>query len=196
MRIGRIVKELKNTRGEIIVHISDTPSMVISYVVKLVNRLGARYLIHTGDFVDEMKSSHPLYSSKGYSKKLENLIRKLTLSSAEYIYMIPGNHDEVEFISGFSEKIKIIPEGTVIEIDNLVISTAHKYENLKIVNQDEKRVIYMYGHNCYSVDSMNYLNGYCSINVIATEPYGVFKLKYPFLTDVLRGNYSHFRKGL
>ncbi len=199
MRFKRLLKEIdisNDEKGKIIVHISDTPSLIISQIINMVNKLGADYLIHTGDFVDELKSDHPLFSEKIYQQRLERLIKRFVSSEVGNIVLVPGNHDNLDFVRDIPEKVKILPEGSILDIGELTLSVAHTFENLRVVNGIKNNTVYLYGHNRYRVNAENYLNGYCCINILFTNPFKVYKINYPFFTELLRGNYDIFKKGL
>lgn len=50
-----IPAELADTKGPLLLHISDTPQEIYPYIIKFVQMLQPSYIVHTGDLVDNIK---------------------------------------------------------------------------------------------------------------------------------------------
>jgi len=182
--------------GDILVHVSDTPLISLLYIKKIVKKLNAKYVIHTGDFIDELKTTHPLFDEKDYERAISKFMNKLKGLSIDDIYLVPGNHDNPTLLEKYKDDFKIIREGSVIDIGGVSFSVAHDYNNLKVISGKRGRVYYLYGHNRYRDEREQYLNGYCSINIIFIDSFKVYSIPYPFFVNIVRGKNHPIKIGL
>ena len=196
MKLRDLIKYRSDYKGNVVVHISDTPLISFAYVKKIIRKLSVNYLIHTGDFIDELKSTHPLFETKDYEKALDRFIKKLRTLSIEEIYLIPGNNDNPDILEKYKNEFNIVKEGSLLKIENVNFSVAHDYNNLKEIPEQSEKVFYLYGHNRYKDKRKNFLNGYCHINVIFINVLKVYRISYPFFVNVVRESVQSIKIGL
>ncbi|MEG6615062.1 metallophosphoesterase [Peptococcaceae bacterium 1198_IL3148] len=174
--------ELCGTTEHKVLHLSDTPTSLYSAIGCLVNTLKPEVIIHTGDLADDIKLEHNAHRIDLYDQAVEPLIKMLENSSADKICIIPGNHDDVDVISGHIAKTELLTEGQVVEINNYSFGLAHRLKRLP-PRADYK----LYGHNfkrpLKKMENEVYLNGIQSINVILLPSNEVVKIPYTWGTN-------------
>ncbi|MFW5976796.1 MAG: metallophosphoesterase family protein [Bacillota bacterium] len=170
-----IPEELKETEETILLHISDTPENIFSYILTLIDELSPDIIVHTGDLVDNYKLGLGL-SQKRYEKKVTKLIQGLENCNSNKIYLVPGNHDSREILENQVEKIIIKDEGSIINIEGQKIGISHFMERLPLETR-----INLYGHNKKSGEQEDiiYLNGILNINIILFPSLKTFFIPYP-----------------
>ncbi|SHK57266.1 metallophosphoesterase [Tepidibacter formicigenes] len=178
-----IPKCLKDRKGEVILHISDTPYSFFYPLKKVIKKLKPDYIIHTGDLVDNIKLEFCHYSLYTYTKRLRILVDILENSKAKKIYVCVGNHDEKETIKKLSKRIHIVEKSKNIKIKNLNLRISH-YSDEIIKNPLEYN---LFGHDLSIKNKIDkervYLNGIESINIIDVDNGEVTNLPYPFGLD-------------
>lgn len=176
---------LKDIKGPILLHISDTPVDIYNYIFRIVDILKPEYIIHTGDMVDNIKLENYKNRIESYHSGVEQLINGLEKNEFSEIYYVLGNHDDYKTISQLSKRGIILEEG-LLTIDgcNLAISHYHSEYPYEVDFN-------LYGH---SFEPMHYnnngtvgLNGILNINIIDLSDKNVFHLKYPVGTNISRG---------
>lgn len=188
----KIIKALYHISGRIyipssvlnnspkIIHISDTPTVIYGEIIHLIKRLNPKCIIHTGDIADDIKLEIYPFKNEQYRKQTKSFINTLLNHVNSEIIFIPGNHDDIDFLKTFNN-IKILEEGSTIDIDTFTFGVAHKFQNLP----KDKCDYFLFGHdNKEFLD--NYLNGINNINIIDTSKNKVFHLEYPIYTDNYR----------
>lgn len=180
-----IPEALNHINEPLILHISDTPSEIYPYLYKIIQQLSPKYIIHTGDLVDDIKLEYLQEQKVNYKKNVQNLFSHLKKMNSFEFYMIPGNHDCPETIQSLWKDVKVLHEGITLQIGNLTIGAAHFFEKLP-----EEADIYLYGHNLHREEGDRgkyvYLNGIHNIHVISTLTKQIFYIPYPLNTNGLR----------
>ncbi|WP_432664338.1 metallophosphoesterase [Wukongibacter baidiensis] len=178
-----IPEEIMNCKEEKLLHISDTPSSFYSGLNQLIQKLNPKYIVHTGDMVDNIKLE--LYPSKRklYRDKVKILIDMLEDSSADRIYIVMGNHDDYEIVSDYAKRSTIIKESSIIDIDNIQYKVSHFSKD--VANTSAK--YNLFGHDLAMISRIEkdkvYLNGITGINIIALKSGKIFVLPYPYGTN-------------
>ena len=193
--LKNIIEDKKDYKGDVLMHISDTPLISLQYIKRLIGKISVKYLIHTGDFIDNLKTTHPLFEKKDYERALSKFVSKLENFPVKYVYLVPGNHDDLSVLEKYKNMFNIVTEGNIINISGISFSVAHDYHNLKEISKDNK-IFYLYGHNRYKNGRDNFLNGYCSINIIFIDNLKVYKIPYPFYVNIIRGKNQLLKIGL
>ncbi|KRQ87881.1 hypothetical protein ABG79_00046 [Caloramator mitchellensis] len=160
-----------------IVHISDTPSFIYNSIIKMLEKIKPKTIIHTGDIADDIKLELRPQLIDVYKKESNKFILQLS-NHSEKVYIIPGNHDSIENLT-IPDNVEVKYEGETIKIDDIKLGLAHKFENLPD-NVD----LFLFGHDLNSGD-FRYLNGIKNINVIKGRK-EIIKLCYPIGTDNYR----------
>ncbi|MGI6226433.1 MAG: metallophosphoesterase [Peptococcales bacterium] len=178
-------KLLSNPEPKVL-HISDTPTVFYSSLAKIIKKLEPQYIIHTGDLVDNIKLDIRPNKLKEYQDGVYSLLNILEGSTAQKIYITPGNHDDLEIIEMASRRSIILTQNQVININNIEIKASHYHEDL--VNSQVK--YNLFGHDVVPKSSLNkgmlFLNGIESINIITLYSGHVFALPYPLGTNDAR----------
>lgn len=189
LNIPYIPKELKNISGPFLVHISDTPQEIYTYLIRLIRRIKPSYVIHTGDIADDLKIEINPEKIPQYSMALWKLIPKIEKSVKGEILYVMGNHDKEEIVEEIKEKGKIT-HGK-IKIHGKIFYLAHYFPE-----EDIKEVDYvLFGHNLDSLTHNDgekmFLNGIEGINIINIKTGDCYTLPYPLGTNRFRKIEQH-----
>lgn len=178
-----ITQDIRRCNEDILLHISDTPSSFYPGLKLLIKDLKPKYIIHTGDLVDNIKLE--LHPSKRdmYKKKVKVLINILENSFADEIYLVLGNHDDFSIVKNFSKRSIIVEKASIINIDNTTYNISHFSD--EIIKVPAKYNLYGHDLNIPSKieNDKTYLNGIDGINIIALRSKKIFVLPYPFGTN-------------
>ncbi len=98
------------TGGELLLHVSDTPREIHSFVLRLLDAIRPAVFVHTGDFVDDVKLEHAPERRHIHEHYLKRLIERIELRAFCHAYYVPGNHDDADILRSASRT------GTVIEV--------------------------------------------------------------------------------
>lgn len=178
-----VPKELKHLNSNLLLHISDTPTIFYSPLRKLINKLKPTYIIHTGDLVDNIKLEIFPARKDEYTVRLKKLISILEKSSAKKIYICLGNHDHKKIVKKITNKCFLIDLCRTLDIENNSIQISHfSFEILK------HPVTYnLFGHdlslNTKIENNHTYLNGISGINIIDLNTKKIYILPYPYGTN-------------
>lgn len=183
-----ISKELlKDIKGPILLHISDTPVDVYNYIFRIVDVLKPEYIIHTGDMADNIKLG--IYKNRidCYDKGVTKLIEGLEKNKFTKIYYVMGNHDDYKTVSQLTEKGTVLEDDGILTINGFNIAVSHYYKEDSYNNIDFN----LYGHS-FEPDHYNEketvgLNGLLNINIIDLSNKNVFHLEYPIGINSSRG---------
>ncbi len=178
--VPKELEEAMAAEEDIILHLSDTPSYAYRSVITLVDILKPRIIIHTGDLADDIKLELYPDLTFNYREKAVPFLRELEKSTAGEIYIVPGNHDLESLLEKEAGRIKIVPDGTVIEIHERKVGLAHCQENLP-PSADYN----LFGHNldCPADGNPCTLNGCRSINIILYPSWRIYHIPYPVGTN-------------
>ncbi len=179
-----ISENIINNNEKKLLHISDTPACIYPYIFKIIEELNPDIIIHTGDLVDNIKLGNGASLGR-YIISLEHLLRYFEKNRDKDIYIVPGNHDSIKVLRQKVEHVKIIKEGSVVNIHGIDFGLAHFRERLPL---PLKTMINLYGHSkeVYADGDKIYLNGLLSINIILLPSLYIEKLAYPLKTDNAR----------
>ncbi|KAB3540988.1 metallophosphoesterase [Alkaliphilus pronyensis] len=174
---------IKEAVGPMLIHISDTPSDIYTYIYRVIEKVKPKYIIHTGDLVDDIKLEILKGFKDEYYKNAKKLIKRLDASDAITYYAL-GNHDDHNIVTGLTDRGIVIEKATV-EIESLIFHLNHYHED-----NNEDKDFYLFGHGFYpahynGTDFIG-LNGLLNINIIDLSTKKVYQLKYPIGTNRLR----------
>lgn len=180
---------LLNTNEKKVLHLSDTPTSLYPAINDLITSLKPDAIIHTGDLADDIKLEYNPNNLESYARAVKPFLEMMERCTAEQIFIVPGNHDNVQFLSQIVNKSKLIKEGEFIDIGRRTFGLAHKIKRLPHLLQSTH--FNLYGHN-FKLPKENcsntvYLNGIQNINVILLPSNNVIKIPYPW-------NTNHYRK--
>ncbi len=180
--IPRYLRELDE---DIILHVSDTTTNFFPDMKKLLNVLKPKYIIHTGDLVDNIKLQFVKASASRYEMRVKTLLEMMENSSAKDIYISLGNHDSYPIIKKISKRSHVVKDIECISIEGIDIVVSHFPK--KIMDYKGKCKYFLFGHSLdlhtQKIDEKIYLNGISSINIIALKSRKIYKLPYPYVVD-------------
>lgn len=177
------IDEIRERGQVILLHISDTPDIIYSFIFSVIDRLKPDYIIHTGDIVDNVKLAAG-GSILAYQRSLQRFVRELNKRDWAEKYIIPGNHDSLDCIREYAgSDIYLKEEGDIINIGDTDIGLAHYMEDLPA-----DTVMSLYGHDKSMIESNKlFLNGLLNLNIVLLPSREIYKFSYPAGTDIDRG---------
>ena len=172
--------------SNLLLHISDTPSQFYPELKRIIKLIRPRYIVHTGDLADNIKTEFSPSLLTKYKHEVAKLLDILNTADTENTYITIGNHDDYDFLDKNKGKIDIYTKMGQININQTKFVFSHYWDYLK----QEKADIYLYGHDIKQktliTESAIYLNGIISINLINLDTMEVRSIKYPFGTNTAR----------
>ncbi|SKC65183.1 metallophosphoesterase [Maledivibacter halophilus] len=186
--LGRVYipRDILESGEDILLHISDTPASFYSSLELLIKELKPKYIVHTGDLVDNIKLELYPRRRNMYRKKVKDLIKILENSFAHKIYLTIGNHDDSSIVTEYINRSIIVEGSDIMVIDEENYKISHFYS--EISKSPEK--YNLFGHDLsMTSDTENdivYLNGIIGINIITLRSKKIFVLPYPYGTDDAR----------
>jgi predicted phosphodiesterase len=185
-----IPKMVLDRNEHILLHISDTPSNFYGGLKKLIKQISPEYIIHTGDFVDDVKLEIRPYKLWLYKKKAIKLLKILEASDAQEIHIVLGNHDDRDVLMLHAVQSKISEIKSLI-IENQSFNISH-YSHARF---EEPASFHLFGHDLSMESSFDsqcwHLNGISAINIIFLDSGAVITLPYPYGTDSARQKNTH-----
>lgn len=179
-----IPEKLKKAKGPFLLHISDTPEETYKYIIKLIKNLNPKYIVHTGDLVDNIKLEINPWKIEVYKKFLGRFIPQLEKFSRGGVYYAMGNHDEIEVVKEISKRGVVMVEG------HIMIEGIQFYINHYHVEEQPITQYYLFGHNFtpknYKNSQHTALNGIQGINIIDLATEEIYILPYPLGTNKFR----------
>src|SRR6056297_2187894 len=187
--IPYVPEEILTAARPLVLHISDTPASSFRFIFRLIQRIEPEYLIHTGDFVDDIKLENRPGQVVEYRTKLKKIFRRLEDLPVGKIYLVPGNHDDLSTVYECTQRAEVLSERSVIEIDNIRVCVSHYYPEAE--TQKKENVDYMlFAHHLVPDQQRGTttasLNGIIAIHVLSTSTKRVYSLPYPSGTDSAR----------
>ena len=111
-----VPEEVRELKGDVVMHIADTPSTVYGAIRRLVKVLSPRWIVHTGDLADDVKLELSPAELPRYRSKLENLRRALEGDDSQGLVIVTGNHDNERAVREMFPKSIVFRERGRIEL--------------------------------------------------------------------------------
>jgi len=186
LNIPYISKEFyQEGKGPFLLHISDTPEEIQSYLIKLVKKINPQYIVHTGDIVDNIKLEIYKNQKDAYLKGLKNFVMALEATDVKEVYYTAGNHDDKELIKSVISRGRLLKEKETFKIEGYSFFASHYYnENRPSTDY------YLFGHSFEPKNKIEkskiLLNGLTGINIIDLSTGRVYNAIYPLGTNQFR----------
>lgn len=175
---------LKNIKGPVLLHISDTPVDIYPYIFRIIHIIKPQYIIHTGDMADNIKLEKYKNRINYYYKDVKELIEGLEKNEFSKVYYLLGNHDDYDTVSQLTKRGIILEEG-LFTIEKCKFTVGHYHKEYSH-NVDFS----LYGHSFvpyhYTKNGTIGLNGLLNINIIDLSNKKVYHLDYPVGTNKSR----------
>lgn len=159
-----LFEEISKEKGTKLLHISDTSSFVYPYVGKMIDVINPDIIIHTGDFVDEVKAGRMINTCDEYECGVKSISKILNDSGAK-IYAVCGNNDILEILNKYLPNAEVSMPGNVVNICGTDCLLVHGVTEVT----DEAEWVF-YGHGLtgetWSPDKNNIKSGRCRFNAI------------------------------
>ena len=159
-----VPQEIITTKSLKLLHIGDTHSEAYPFYEDLITKVKPDIIIHTGDFVDEVKVGRMINTEEEYETGLMRITEILRNSGAKEIYVTSGNNDLPDMIRRYMPFAKYIEPNSAIEIAGVRCTIGHECYNTTAEAQWS-----FYGHGLtgetWSEDKNTDLNSICRFNV-------------------------------
>lgn len=189
-----VPRELREEEGEMILHLSDTPSTVYGALGRLVRTLSPRWIIHTGDLADDVKLELTPRELPRYRGKLRELKKALSDNGGRNLVLVTGNHDHQPTVRETFPESLIFSDRGRVELCGEVFNLSHDRDGLGRPLQKYN----LFGHapagERGQVEGSIFLNGLSAIHVIIPALDKTFSLPYPGYVD--DGRLVRRRRGL
>lgn len=116
--------------GNLLLHISDTPSRHYPYYRELIKRVAPKVLIHTGDMADEVKVGRIEGVREEYLAKMSVMCEIIRSSMAERAIIVPGNNDLYDEIVARAGSREVYRENKVVEIAGRECRLGHSVRHI------------------------------------------------------------------
>lgn len=178
-----IPRELEEPGEPLLLHLSDTPAACYPALPRLLRQLKPRWIVHTGDLVDDVKLGMYPNRLPQYVPQVRRLIRMLEASEAETIWLCLGNHDDADAVRGCRDRSILVTDAELLHLEGLNVGIGHYGEAALAVGGD----ICLFGHSLdLKTDGQTApkrLNGLEGIYVIGARSGRIVRLSYPAGTD-------------
>ena len=182
-----IPEMIRDLRGKVILHVSDTPSSFYQALDRLIKVLDPPWVIHTGDLADQIKleirpNQKELYALK--LRRLRSILEYGTHNENRESILVMGNHDSEEIVRSLFRRSRIISRTGEAHIGNLKLNLSHYYFLL----EGGDGTFNLYGHDTFYPSEEErvkgvFLNGLLAINLIHMNTGEVYSLPYPRYVD-------------
>ncbi len=159
-----IPKKIMQSNSPKLLHIGDTCTYTYPYYSELIKKINPDIIIHTGDFVDEVKVGRMPSAKEEYEKGLIQIADILKQSNAKEIYIVPGNNDVLSLMEKHMSFATPIMPDTQITINGIPCTLTHSCFEIT-----KKSQWHFYGHGLTGdthKPETNDLNGTCYFNVM------------------------------
>lgn len=165
MKVGvQVPEEILTTKSLKLLHIGDTHSEAYPFYDDLIGKVKPDIIIHTGDFVDEVKVGRMINTEEEYEAGLKKITEILKKSGAKKIFVTSGNNDLPDMIRLYMPFAQYIAPNSVINIAGVQCALGHECYNTTAEAQWS-----FYGHGLtgetWSRDKNTDLNSTCRFNV-------------------------------
>ena len=159
-----VPKEITESKACKLLHIGDTHSEAYPFYEELIQKVRPDIIIHTGDFVDEVKVGRMINTEEEYSTGLRKIAEILRNSGAAAIYAVPGNNDIPELIKEYLPFAQYVEPNSQITICDITCTLGHECYNTTKESQWS-----FYGHGLsgetWKPEMNTDLNRICRFNV-------------------------------
>lgn len=177
-------QEMEKLMGPLLLHVSDTPIQLLSYIKKVIKKFNPQYIVHTGDIIDNIKLEIECNRYHEYERMLVKMLEMLESTAQGEIYLAAGNHDDLCLMEKHSKRAKVISQGE-IQVEGYTFYINHYFQE-PLPPSD----YYLYGHSFtpahYQQGRQRGLNGVLNMNLIILSTGEVVHLNYPIETNRLR----------
>ncbi|HCL79013.1 MAG TPA: hypothetical protein DIC53_03485 [Synergistaceae bacterium] len=174
-----VPEELRALRGEVLLHLSDTPSSMYGGLQKLLALLEPRWVVLTGDLADDIKLEIRPGLLPVYREKMKALADVLSSVPACRSVIVTGNHDDERVVRTSFPKAVVLNRKGRCDADGLELNLSHDFGGL----ERPYGPLNLFGHNVTRSDftegGRRFLNGLVALHAVHIPTGRVFSLPYP-----------------
>ncbi len=159
-----VPEEITQTKSLKLLHIGDTHSEAYCYYADLIRKVRPDIILHTGDFVDEVKVGRMINTEEEYEAGLKVIAEILKNSGAKKIIVTSGNNDLPDMIRRYMPFAQYVQPNSVVEIEGISCAIGHECFN---TTADARWSFYGHGltGETWSPDKNGDLTDTCRFNV-------------------------------
>lgn len=174
--------------SDMLLHISDTPGTLYPYLRRALRRLRPAYIVHTGDFADDIKLERRRGLLGAYKKKIKEFVS--ILEEGKYgAILVAGNHDHAPtLLSEIScDTVQLWTSPGRFSIGQFIFCAGHSSES--VAGSDAQYCLF--GHNMDRRSGEDehgkmFLNGLEAMYLIHLQSGEVTAIPYPPGTEKAR----------
>ena len=173
-----IPEELRRRRGRMMLHVSDTPSAFYRCLERIIDILQPPCILHTGDFVDEIKLGQTKRGLGLYRQRVRVLVDILRGENGRDVVLVTGNHDLYQVVLEAAAGCTVLDTRGTVTICGKHVNVGHSFSDLP----EGPCPLNFYGHDTTPPPEdgvVMFFNGLLSMNLIDIHDHEVFSLKYP-----------------
>ncbi len=173
-----IPENLRRRRGKVMMHLSDTPSSFYRCLGRILDILDPPCVLHTGDFVDEIKLEQTQRDARLYSQRVKSLVKVLRGEGMREVVLVTGNHDLYDVVVREAAGCVVLETGGTVTVCGKRVNAGHSFSDLP-----EKHCRFnFFGHDTTlppEGDDSLFFNGVLSMNFVGIQDDAIFTLQYP-----------------
>ncbi|MEG1823213.1 MAG: metallophosphoesterase [Cloacibacillus sp.] len=173
---------------DMVLHISDTPSTIYPYLKRALRRLNPAWIVHTGDFVDNIKLETRRGMLDLYKKKIKEFFS--VFADEDYgAILVTGNHDDAPTLlsAHHDSSVQVWTSPGSFSIGDFTFRAGHTFHDVATAPAQYN----LFGHDLQHTssaapDGKMFLNGIQSMYLIHIHTGEVTAIPYPPGTDNAR----------
>ncbi|MFP4483186.1 MAG: metallophosphoesterase [Thermovirgaceae bacterium] len=173
-----IPEDLRRRSGALMMHVSDTPSSFYGCFRRILDILDPPCILHTGDFVDEIKLEQTKRDAGLYKQRVKDLVKILWGKDKREIVLVTGNHDLYDVVVREASGCTVLKTGGTVTVCGKRVNAGHSFSDLP----GKPCRLNFFGHDTTvppEGGDVLFFNGVLSMNFIGIPDNEVFALKYP-----------------
>lgn len=183
--LKRKIPKVIETYNYKVMHITDTPDVTFGFLKHIVRLVAPDVIVHTGDFVDNIKLQLSRKDIDIYERRFKQLLKVLRYTSVKQIIFCLGNHDDENIVKKYLNEYEEVCISETYQFENTVFSMSH-YRDSCSTDSDICLFGHSYEYDLEHRDSQTMLNGLDCIFVIDATSGSISRIPYPNDTDYYR----------
>ncbi|MGC9373242.1 MAG: metallophosphoesterase [Thermovirgaceae bacterium] len=173
-----IPEDLRRRKGRVMMHLSDTPSSFYRCLRRILEILDPPCILHTGDFVDEIKLEQTKRDVALYKKRVKDLVYVLRGGCTRDVFFVTGNHDLYDVVVQEAHGCVVLETGGTVTVCGKRVNAGHSFSDLPAGHCRFN----FFGHDTTvppERDDSLFFNGVLSMNFVGIQDDEIFTLNYP-----------------
>lgn len=139
-RAVEIPEHILKYTGKKLLSFGDIPLNGYPYIKKLIKKLAADIIVHTGDMCDNLKVGRKEEDIPPYKEYIPSLVECME-KNADEVYIVHGNNDLPEYLKEIAGKSKVVDSNEIVNIFGKRFLMCHR-----VLDLEGEADVYLYGH--------------------------------------------------